>query len=71
MGSLERHVKEKVSVICAVTHGLSILIYFIITVPEVPLLLFAVQIQRALFDWDAVLDVLHSLSEDVQAGRVG
>lgn len=61
--------KEKVSVICAVTHGLSILIYFIITVPEVPLLLFAVQIH--LFDWDAVLDVLHSLSEDVQAGRVG
>lgn len=60
--------KEKVSVICAVTHGLSILIYFIITVP---LLLFAVQIQRALFDWDAVLDVLHSLSEDVQAGGVG
>lgn len=30
------------------------LIYFIITVPEVPLRLFAVQIQRALFDWDAV-----------------
>lgn len=46
--------KEKVSVICDVTHGPSMLIYFIITVPEVPLLPFAVQIQRALFDWDAV-----------------